>query len=347
MQKLKNKILELSTHHRDGNFQDGGDGASVIELLQDEVLSFPSVAEASAAFANRFEKFDKCKVLLIGDGSHGTSEFYAARAEITKYVIEKHGFNIVAIEADWPDAEAVDRYIRRRGGLGKQASVEPQNAATQADREPAFVRFPTWMWRNMEVHDFVEWLREHNRNLDVHDANSVGFYGLDLYSLRASMRAVINYLEQVDKDMADLARDRYSELMLWAEDPKEYGLEALVSAFKGYEAEVIQMLKDLLSKRIEYSAAVWNGVEFHSAEQNARVVKGSLLTYKNYLLPYQTADKHIFISLQMRNSTTKRCTMAAANRGTCGIHICLKLWSESLSTEVSLRKPLYGPIIAM
>ncbi|OTA91488.1 hypothetical protein M434DRAFT_32652 [Hypoxylon sp. CO27-5] len=155
-------------------------------------------------------------------------------------------------------------YVRHRGGLGKQGSVKPQNAAKRADREPVFVRFPTWMWRNTEVHDFVEWLREHNRKWDVHSTNSVGFYGLDLYSLGASMRAVINYLEQIDKDTADLARDRYSELMLWAEDPKEYGLETLVSAFKGYEAEVVQMLKDLLSKRIEYSAAFWDGVELES-----------------------------------------------------------------------------------
>ncbi|OTA67985.1 hypothetical protein K449DRAFT_412688 [Hypoxylon sp. EC38] len=189
MQKLKNKISELSTHHRDGNSHNRG-GASVIELLQDEVISFLSVAEASSAFANRFEIFDKCKVLLIGDASHGTSEFYAARAEITKNVIEKHGFNIVAIEADWPDAEAVDRYVRHRGGLAKQAQR------------------------------------------DVRDTNSVGLYGLNLYSLRASVRAVIDYLEQI----------RYSKFMLWAEDPKEYGLETLVSAFKGYETE--RVVKD-------------------------------------------------------------------------------------------------------
>ncbi|KAI0835146.1 erythromycin esterase-domain-containing protein [Hypoxylon sp. FL0890] len=282
MQKLKHKVSELRHHrHEDGSHHDSS-GASVIELLQHEVLSFPSVAEASDVFAKRFDNFDKCKVLLIGDGTHGTSEFYTARAEITKYMIEKHGFNIVACEADWPDAEAVDRYVRRRGDPAKQASIEPQSAAKQAggEREGVFMRFPTWMWRNMEVHDFVEWLREHNRGKSVLDADSVGFYGLDLYSLRASMRAVIDYLDQVDKNMADLARDRYGELMIWAEDPKEYGLETLVSGFEGYEAEVVQMLKDLLSKRIEYSATHWDGVEFHSAEQNARVVKDAEQYYK-------------------------------------------------------------------
>lgn len=268
-------------------------------LLRAAVTPFPSVAAAGDAIASVFDSFGSdpgVRVLLIGDGSHGTSEFYAMRAEITKYMIQHHGFNIVAVEADWPDAEAVDRYVRRRGTGpgpkkgkgGKVAAVKkddedgetmrdpvpemPGEHVEQEPREPPFLRFPTWMWRNTEFRAFVEWLRGWNHDKEMHDA--VGFYGLDLYSLGASMRAVIKYLDQVDKPMADMARKGYEKLMVWSEHPQEYGLHTIVSGFKGYEKDVLKILKDLLSKRLEYSAAHWNGIEFHSAEQNARLVRG-------------------------------------------------------------------------
>ncbi|KAK3942455.1 erythromycin esterase-domain-containing protein [Diplogelasinospora grovesii] len=287
--------------------QQNGHSTSVVELLRANVISFPSISEAGDAFARCFDSFGgNSKILLIGDGSHGTSEFYAARAEITKYMIEHHGFNIVAIEADWPDAEAVDRYVRQRSGgpaTEPPASVEPVPAAKQAGREPAFMRFPTWMWRNAEVQAFVEWLRAWNKKnyADVHDA--VGFYGLDLYSLGTSMRAVIKYLEKMnDKTMVEKARDRYGKLMMWAEDPHQYGLEALVSGnFRGYEKEVTDMLKDLLSKRLEYSAATWDGVEFHSSEQNARLVRDAERYYKAMYYgrdeSWNLRDTHMFETL--------------------------------------------------
>lgn len=270
MHRLKSKISRL---YRGGDDVVGERG-SVVEMLQDEVLSFPSIFEASDAFTKCFDSFGKCKVLLIGDGTHGTSEFYRARAEITKYMIENHGFTIVAVEADWPDAEAVDRYTRRREGPGKEASVEPAGEAIKAGREPAFMRFPTWMWRNMEVQDFIDWLKSYNQDKDVYNAKSVAFYGLDLYSIGASMRAVIEYLDTVDRDMADQARDKYGDLLVWAENPEGYGLESLVSSFEGYEAEVVKMLEELLSKRMEYSKTIAGCVEFHSGEQNAQLVKG-------------------------------------------------------------------------
>ena len=248
--------------------------AAYIDLIQSSAIPFDSVSKSHDAFTKCFDSFGDCKVLLIGDASHGTSEFYAARAEITKYMIENHGFNIVAGEADWPDAETVDRYVRSRPGPGPAGSVEPIPVAKEAGREAAFTRFPTWMWRNLEVHGFVEWLRRHNRGKDPHDA--VGFYGLDLYSLGASIEAVIDYLDNVDPNLAEIARRRYHRLLDWAEEPQEYGLEAMMTAFQGYENEVVSMLKDLLSKRLEYSAAMWDGEEFHSGEQNAQVVVGEL-----------------------------------------------------------------------
>lgn len=246
-----------------------------VDLLRAHVTPFPSAAGFEATFPRLLDSFGDCRVLLIGDGSHGTSEFYSARAALTKYMIEHHGFNIVAVEADWPDAEAVDRYVRRRPGPGPRASVQPSGEAEKAGRSPAFMRFPTWMWRNKEVQDFVEWLRAWNADKDPKAPESVGFHGLDLYSLLTSMHEVIRYLEHVDPGMAHVARHRYGKLMTWGEDPHEYGLETLVRGFKGYEDDVIAMLKELLAKRLEYSSVEWNGDEFHSAEQNARLVVGS------------------------------------------------------------------------
>lgn len=257
---------------------------ATVERLKGSLVEFSSISDAGDAIGSCFGSFSHSKILLIGDGSHGTSEFYRARAEITKYMIENHGYNIVATEADWPDAEAIDRYVRHRPRSDPAAGDSKGGKAVGEEEldEPAFTRFPTWMWRNQEVQDFVEWLRKFNDGTDVHDA--VGFYGLDLYSLGTSIKAVISYLDNCDRNMAELARQRYSQLMDWASDPQEYGLESLVSGFNGYETEVIDMLRRLLSKRLEYSALHWDGVEFHSGEQNARVVRGTFAVAKAELL---------------------------------------------------------------
>ncbi|KAF4944747.1 hypothetical protein FGADI_12467 [Fusarium gaditjirri] len=272
--------------------------SSTVELLRDNVTPFTSIPEDSDTITRYFDSFSDCKVLLIGDASHGTSEFYSIRAELTKYMIVNHGFNIVAVEADWPDAEVVDRYARRRPGPG-QGTAETLQMANKEGREPAFLRFPTWMWRNMEVHDFVEWLRDYNKGQEIREAT--GFYGLDLYSMGTSMRAVVDYLDTVDKDMADVARQRYGNLMSWAQGPHEYGLEVLTTAFQGYEEDVIDMLQDLLKKRIEYSAARGDGIEFHSAEQNARVVKDAEYYYKEMYHgrheSWNLRDTHMFQTL--------------------------------------------------
>ncbi|KAL2761065.1 hypothetical protein ACRALDRAFT_2093636 [Sodiomyces alcalophilus JCM 7366] len=273
------------------------------QLLRAHVTPLPSATDTEATLARVFDSFGDCKVLLIGDGSHGTSEFYNARAALTKYMVEHHGFNIVAVEADWPDAEAVDRYVRRRPGPGPRASVQPPGEAEKAGRDPAFMRFPTWMWRNKEVQGFVEWLRHWNADKDSKAPDSVGFYGLDLYSLLTSMHEVIRYLEHVDPDMAQVARQRYEKLMTWGEDPHEYGLETLVRGFKGYEEEVVSILTDLLAKRIEYSSVHWNGDEFHSAEQNARLVVDAESYYKSMYYgrneSWNLRDTHMFQTLNL------------------------------------------------
>ncbi|RGP63652.1 l-isoaspartate o-methyltransferase [Fusarium sporotrichioides] len=272
---------------------------STIEQLKTHVTPFKSIPQDSDTITKYFDSFGDYKILLIGDASHGTSEFYSVRAEITKYMIENHGFNMVAVEADWPDAEHVDRYVRNRPGPG-QGAVEPIQMAEKEKREPPFLRFPTWLWRNVEVHDFVEWMRSHNSGRKVTEA--AGFYGLDLYSMGTSMKAVIDYLDTVDKDMAKVARGRYVNLMDWLKDPHEYGLESLGTSFKGYEANVVAMLEDLLKKRIEYSAALDGGAEFHNGEQNARVVQDAEQYYKAMYRgqdkSWNLRDTHMFETLK-------------------------------------------------
>lgn len=167
------------------------------------------------AFGALFDRFADARVVLLGEASHGTSEFYRARAAITRRLVERHGFTIVALEADWPDARVFDAYVRHR--------PKPAGAGD------AFRRFPTWMWRNREFAQFLEWLRDHNRFRP--EAERAGVYGLDLYNLGASMRAVIDYLEHADPEAAKVARARYGCLSPWAEDPAVYGRKALSGGY--------------------------------------------------------------------------------------------------------------------
>src|SRR3712207_3201190 len=161
------------------------------EQLRAAAEPLPDIADP--AFADAFDRFADARVVMLGEASHGTSEFYRARAAITRRLIERHGFTIVAVEADWPDAASIDRYVRHR----------PKREGEEA----AFQRFPTWMWRNTDVHAFVGWLRSHNS--DRRPEEMAGFYGVDLYNLGGSIRAVIDYLDDVAPDAARLARERH------------------------------------------------------------------------------------------------------------------------------------------
>ena len=139
------------------------------------------------------ERIGDARVVCLGEASHGTHEFYRERARITRRLIEEKGFTAVAVEADWPDAWRVNRFV--------QGVSDDQTAHEALD---AFVRFPRWMWRNRDVLHFVAELREWN---DQAPAGRVcGFYGLDLYSLFSSIAAVIEYLDRVDPDAAQRAR---------------------------------------------------------------------------------------------------------------------------------------------
>ncbi len=232
------------------------------------------------------DRIGQSKVVLLGEATHGTSEFYQMRARITRELITKRGFTIVAVEADWPDAARVDRYVR--------------HGPTAQEAHPAFSRFPTWMWRNAEVHDFVEWLRSWNADLPD-PARRTGFYGLDLYSLFTSIAAVLRYLDEVDPDTAALARRRYACLSPWERNPAVYGRAALTGQYRTCEEPVTRMLRDMMERRLEY--AVHDGDRFLDAAQNARLVANAeryyRVMYSGQVESWNLRDRHMFDTLDM------------------------------------------------
>ncbi len=235
------------------------------------------------AFGALFRRFSDARVVLLGEASHGTSEFYRARAAITRHLIEEHGFNIVAVEADWPDAAAVDRNVRHR--------------APRAGEDPPFERFPTWMWRNTDVDAFVGWLRGHNQARHYEDM--CGFYGLDLYNLRGSMRAVIDFLDQEDPEAARLARKHYGCLEPWADNPARYGAIALSEGYARCEVGVQQMLGELSERN--FNCMTEDCDEWLDAAANARLVKNAeayyRVMYHGSAESWNLRDTHMFETL--------------------------------------------------
>jgi erythromycin esterase-like protein len=223
-------------------------------------------------------------VVMIGEASHGTHEFYHHRAEITKKLIEEKGFDCVCIEGDWPDAYRINRYVR---GEGKDI----------VGAFSGFRRFPTWMWRNTVTRDFAKWLRAHNENI-VDDRYRVGFYGLDLYSLHASAQAVISYLQGIDPAVARRARMRYSCFDHFAADPQQYGMAAAFGLTPSCEEGAIKMLVEMQKKENE----VLEKEGFVSIDQafcariNAQVVRDAEEYYRSMFLRKNTwnmRDKHM------------------------------------------------------
>lgn len=202
------------------------------------------------------------RFVLIGEASHGTHEFYRQRAEITKRLIAEKGFNAVAVEADWPDAYRVDRYVR-----GRSDDEEPVEALGD------FLRFPRWMWRNADVPDFIGWLHEHNDRFRD-DERKTGFYGIDLYSLFSSIEVVIEYLEKVDPVAAERARRRYACFDHFGDDSQSYGYATAFGIAQSCEDEVVAQLVELQRR-----AATSNDA-FHAA-QNARLVANAERYYRS------------------------------------------------------------------
>ncbi len=213
--------------------------------------------------------FAGSRFALLGEASHGSDEFYRERAALTRRLIVEHGVDAVAVEADWPDAYRVNRYVR---GRARDASGEEALAG--------FERFPAWMWRNVVVLDFIEWLCTYNAALAPE--RRVGFYGLDLYSLFSSITAVLDYLDRVDPAAARRARDRYACFERFAEDSQAYGYATRFDLQASCERAVIAQLRDMVAREGESARSIAGAGDdaFFYAEQNARLVKNAEAYYR-------------------------------------------------------------------
>jgi erythromycin esterase-like protein len=270
-------MLRFSTHDSKWTQEDFDRVALLREFA--EPLAPPDAHD----FGLSYDRFGSAKLVLLGEATHGTSEFYRARAAISRQLIENHGFNIIAVEADWPDAARLDRYVRHR---------EPEPS-----RGEAFARFPTWMWRNQEVRGFIDWLRHHNAGLPRE--KQIEFRGLDVYSLGASIEAVLRYLDKADPEEAARARERYGCLTPWQEDPATYGSAALAGR-ADCEEQVTDQLRELLNKRLELESRDPEG--FLNAAQNARIVRAAeeyyRIMYYGSAASWNLRDRHMFDTLQ-------------------------------------------------
>jgi len=255
---------------------------AVVRDLASAAESFPSIEAAD--LDPLMDRIGSARIVLLGEATHGTSEFYRMRERITRDLIVKKNFRFVAIEADWPDAARVDHYVRH-------FQYPPSEWI-------AFARFPTWMWRNVEVRDFVSWLRKHNGT--VARDKRVAFHGLDLYSLYDSIRSVLNYLDEVDPESARVARERYGCLTPWQHDPATYGHAALTGSYPKCEADVVRALTELLAKRKAY--AEHDGERFLDAEQNARLIASAeryyRIMYYGSRASWNLRDSHMFETLK-------------------------------------------------
>lgn len=228
---------------------------SLPECIAEAAEPFGDIDESFAAL---FDRFADRRVVMLGEASHGTHEFYEARAAITRRFVEQHGFTIVAVEADWPDAAAIDRYIRHR--------------PHQPDAAPAFQRFPTWMWRNTEIDRLAHDLRTINE--DRPPEQKAGFYGLDIYNMSGSIEAVLTYLDETDPEAAKVARQRYGCLTPWQAEPETYGRAALSRGYAECEAQVIAQCRDLLQRALEEDGEVFG------AAMNARLIASAEKYYR-------------------------------------------------------------------
>jgi erythromycin esterase-like protein/adenine/guanine phosphoribosyltransferase-like PRPP-binding protein len=231
------------------------------------------------------------RVVLLGEATHGTHEFYRERAFITRRLIVEKGFAAVAVEADWPDAYRLNRWVR---------AASTDEDAVQAFSE--FGRFPTWMWRNADVLDFIGWLRSHN---DTQPSDRrAGFYGLDLYSLKASMQAVLQYLDKVDPPEARRARRRYGCFDQFGADPQRYGYSTMLGSQPSCEDEVVSQMIELHRQRAAYAGRDGRVAadDFFYAEQNARLVRNAEAYYRSMFRgrasSWNLRDRHMFDTLQ-------------------------------------------------
>jgi erythromycin esterase-like protein len=254
-------------------------------------LAYPLTGGA-ADYDPLMERIGDARVVLLGEASHGTHEFYRERARITRRLVTEKGFGAVVVEADWPDAYRVNRYVR--GLPGDEEAV---------DALEGFKRFPTWMWRNADVLDFAGWLRDYNDHV-ADEPERAGFYGMDLYSLHSSMQAVLRYLDKVDPEAARRARRRYSCFDHFGEDPQSYGYATTLGLGESCQSDVVATLVDMTRRALDYARrdGPVAADEFFQAEQNARLVKNAEAYYRSMFegrdASWNLRDQHMTETLQ-------------------------------------------------
>jgi erythromycin esterase-like protein len=259
----------------------------------DIALPLAAIAEAIEPLRGDERDYDSlmeligdARFVLIGEASHGTHEFYAERAAITQRLIGEKDFGAVSIEGDWPDAYRVDCYVK---GSSDDASAE--------EALEGFKRFPTWMWRNDVVRDFIAWLRESNES--KRDVKRAGFYGLDLYSMFGSIEAVLKYLDRLDPEAARRARYRFSCFEHFGEDSQAYGYATASNIADPCEQEAVRQLADLQAKALDYVSQDGRRAldDFFSAEQNARLVRNAenyyRSMYRGRVSSWNLRDRHM------------------------------------------------------
>jgi erythromycin esterase len=238
-------------------------GAPPDPALREEIKSLATPLRDRSDLDALIERIGDARYVLLGEASHGTSEFYTWRAEISKRLIAEKGFSFIAVEGDWPDCYSVNRYVK---------SLEGDSAE---DVLHAFSRWPTWMWANREVIELTEWMRDHNANLPAN--RQAGFYGLDVYSLWESMHSVLEYLDRLDPQLARNARRAYSCFEPYEEDAQEYA-RATVLVPTSCEDEAVQILSQLRARSPEFRD---DGPDaYFNAEQNALVARNAELYYR-------------------------------------------------------------------
>ncbi|HYD80435.1 MAG TPA: erythromycin esterase family protein [Paucimonas sp.] len=235
-----------------------------------------------------FDMIDDARFVMLGEATHGTHEFYRERAFITQRLIEEKGFHGVAVEADWPDAYRINRYVR--GMAGSDAS--PSEALS------GFRRFPAWMWRNADMVRFVDWLRHHNESLGIAQ-RQVGFYGLDLYSLFTSIDEVLNYLDHNDQEAARIARERYACFDHFHEDSQLYGYMTRYGLLRDTCEKVVGLQLRELQERIRRFQDDGDPAsdEHFYAEQNARLIVNAEQYYRSMfesrISSWNLRDRHM------------------------------------------------------
>jgi protein-L-isoaspartate(D-aspartate) O-methyltransferase len=276
-----------------GGFAEGAEAPSQKRIPRPELPIANLIREACQPISDigevelgpLLDQIGDAHVVLLGEATHGTSEFYRMRTRITTELVMRRGFNIVAIEGDWPDAAHVDHHVRALDFPLRDDST--------------FTRFPTWMWRNREVVELIAWLKSHNE-LIKDPQRRVGFHGLDLYSLYKSLDAVLHYLNDIDPKAAKIARERYACLSPWERDPALYGRAAISQGYAQCERPVVAVLRDLLERRLDYARA--DGDRFFDATSNAHLVAAAeeyyRVMYYGGPASWNLRDQHMFDTLE-------------------------------------------------